>query len=307
VKIQSLIMAFVSVFALTASASAQTAPKVTTLHTVKVNGHIYMVQGVEGPFQKGNGGFAGGNVAVSVGPEGLLVVDDMIAPMTAQLMSQFDTLVKGGPKFILNTHWHHDHAGGNPVLGGGAVIVAHENARKRLMVDGKTAFQALKALPKSAWPVITFKDSVSVHFNDEEVRMVHLESGHTDTDAVVHFTNSNVYHLGDQFFNGVFPFVDMLNGGNALSVRDNIGGLLKEIPKDADIIPGHGPLADYKDLENYHAMLTDIIAHVKSRKDAGLNMENIQAEGLDAKWKSWEGPINGKTFIMFVYQSLDAR
>ncbi len=270
------------------------------LKTTKVNGNVYMLEGV--------GGFAGGNVAVSVGDDGILIVDDQLAPMSDKIKKALSELSSGDLKFVLNTHWHGDHSGGNETFGKEATIIAHENVRKRLMAAQKNFFGESPARPKGAWPVLTFGHSVTIHFNGEAVNVLHYPTGHTDGDSMIYFTDSNVLHMGDHFFNGMFPFVDLTTGGNVLGFADNIKKVIDSVPADAKIIPGHGPLATMADLKGFHEMLEETIAHVQERMTAGKSITEIQEEGLPAKWDSFGGGfIKPKTWIMFIYHSVIAR
>ncbi len=273
-----------------------------TIGMVPVAGPITMLIGV--------GGFSGGNVGVSSGPDGLLIVDDKLKPFSHELEARLDELKTcsncGDLKFVLNTHWHFDHTGGNAYFGGQAVIVAHDNVRKLLAAPQEIKFFKMKlpASPDQALPVITYRDSVSVHFNGEEIRVIHFPNGHTDGDSVIHFTKSNVLHLGDQFFNGLFPFVDIEHGGNVISMTRNIGDIIKAFPADAKVIPGHGPLGDMKALGAYHDMLTATTKIVKDQKAAGKTLKEIQAAGLPEKWKSWSMRISTDMWIALIYNSL---
>jgi len=273
-----------------------------TVGVVPVAGPITMLIGV--------GGFSGGNVGVSSGPDGLLIVDDKLKTFSHKLEARLDELKTcsncGDLKFVLNTHWHFDHSGGNAYFGGQAVIVAHDNVRKLLAAPQEIKFFKMKlpASPDQALPVITYRDSVSVHFNGEEIRVIHFPNGHTDGDSVIHFTKSNVLHLGDQFFNGLFPFVDIEHGGNVISMTRNIGDIIKAFPADAKVIPGHGPLGDMKALGAYHDMLKATTKIVKDQKATGMKLEEIRAFGLPEKWKSWSWRISTDMWIALIYNSL---
>src|SRR4026209_1900451 len=169
------------------------------IKSTKVNGNVYMLEG------------AGGNIGVSVGADGILIVDDQFAPLADKIRAALKSLGEGKLKFILNTHWHGDHTGGNASFGPEAPIIAHDNVRRRLATEQKSEFfkRTTPASPKEALPVITFDKSLSVHFNGEEIKVIHFPQGHTDGDSVIFFTSSNVVHLGDDFFAGRFPFVDL--------------------------------------------------------------------------------------------------
>ncbi len=266
--------------------------EVTAAH---VAGNVYMLTG------------QGGNIGVSVGPDGFLIVDDQFAPLADKIRAALQGIQSGDLKFILNTHWHGDHTGGNEVFGPEATIIAHANVRKRLSTDQNLFNRNVPAAPKQAWPVITFDDGLSVHFNGEEIRAIHFPKGHTDGDSVIFFTGSNVVHMGDDFFKDRFPFVDLASGGNALGLAENIDKIVSRLPGDVKIIPGHGSLANLEDLKRYRAMLAETTATVASKMRAGMGLDAIKAEGLGEKWASWgEGFISQDRWIEILYQSLIA-
>jgi glyoxylase-like metal-dependent hydrolase (beta-lactamase superfamily II) len=247
----------------------------------------------------------GGNIGVSAGPDGLLIVDDQFAPLADKIRAALKPLSPGQLRFVLNTHFHFDHTSGNPVFGREALIVAHANARRRLASDMVVMGQPHKALPKEGLPVVTYETAVSIHFNGEEVRVVHFPAGHTDGDSVVFFTGSNVIHMGDDFFAGRFPFVDIDNGGSVEGLARNIGEVVSKAPADVKIIPGHGPLSTLADLRAYHSMLVETTEVVRARLRAGRTLEQAKAEGLPDKWKEWgSGFIKTEQWVETVYRSL---
>ncbi|HEX8494377.1 MAG TPA: MBL fold metallo-hydrolase [Pyrinomonadaceae bacterium] len=260
----------------------------------KVAGNIYMLTG------------AGGNIGVSAGADGILIVDDQFAPLAEKIRAALKQLGAGGPlKFVLNTHWHGDHTGGNAQFGREAPIIAHDNVRRRLSTEQKVLGNTVPAAPNEALPVITFNQSLSVHFNGEEIRVIHYPQGHTDGDSVIFFTRSNVVHMGDHFFAGKFPFVDIDNGGNVIGLTKNVAEIIKKLPAGVKIIPGHGPLSAQRDLELYHRMLVETTEIVRKQKQAGKTLEQIKAQGLPAVWKDWgTGFINTERWIELIYRSL---
>ncbi|MEO1889758.1 MAG: MBL fold metallo-hydrolase [Cycloclasticus sp.] len=268
-----------------------------TLKTTHVRGNIYMLEG--------EGGFAGGNIGVSAGADGVLLVDDQLSPMPAKINAALADINKGKLRFILNTHWHGDHTGSNAHFSKEATIISHSNVRKRLMAEQNNFFGKSPASPKEAWPLITFEDAVNIHFNDEDIQFIHYAHGHTDGDAVVYFPNSNVAHLGDHFFNGIFPFVDLDTGGNAFSLTRNIGAIIKTLPDDALVIPGHGGLSDMKGLNAYYTMLKATTEHVRQQAATGETLEDIQLGGLPSEWTTWGGGfVNEANWIKIIYFSL---
>jgi len=267
------------------------------LKTIHVSGNIYMLEGIHG--------FAGGNIGVSVGDDGILIVDDQFSEMNEKIRAALARLKPGQPRFILNTHWHGDHTGGNTNFSTHATIIAHHNVRKRLMHEQTNALATTPARPKQAWPVITFDESLTLHFNDETIKVLHLPNGHTDGDSIIYFTESNVVHMGDHYFAGMFPFVDIATGGNVLSFTDNVKRTIDSVPDDVKIIPGHGPLSNKEELVIYHKMLHDSIQYVKQNVDKGMALEEILEIGLPEHLKSWEtGFIEADKWLTFIYQSI---
>lgn len=264
----------------------------------KVNGNVYMLQG------------SGGNIGVSVGADGILIVDDQFAPLADKIKAALKTLGEGKLKFVLNTHWHPDHTGGNSMFSPEAPIIAHDNVRKRLATEQKSEFfkRTTPAAPKEALPVITFGHSVTVHFNGEEIRAIHFPQGHTDGDSVIFFTGSNVVHMGDDYFAGAFPFVDLDSGGNVEGLTKNIGEVIAKLPADIKIIPGHGPVSTIDDLKKYHHMLMQTTEVVRQKMAGGKTLEQIKTEGLPEEWKSWgTGFIKTDAWIETIHRSLSKK
>ena len=260
----------------------------------KVAGTVYMLEG------------AGGNIGASVGDDGIVMIDDEFLPLADKIESALKGITDKPVKIVLNTHWHGDHTGGNPHFGEKAPIVAQENVRKRLVTGGKTRFGETKPAEKSALPIITFEDKVSVHLNGEDIRAIHFPNGHTDGDSVIFFTQSNVVHMGDDFFNGgIFPFIDIDSGG---SVQGMIAGdekVLAEVPDDVKIIPGHGPLATKDDLRKFVQVLKETSAAVEAGIRKGKTLDQLKQEKVLAKWDSWgQSFIKTDVFIEILYDSL---
>ena len=196
-------------------------------------------------------------------------------------------------------------AGGNARFSTEASIIAHDNVRKRLASDQKIFGNTVPASPREALPVITFDNSLAVHFNGEEIRAIHFPNGHTDGDSVIFFTGSNVVHMGDDFFAGRFPFVDLENGGNVVSLAKNVGDVISRLPAGVKIIPGHGPLSTVEDLRLYHRMLLETTDIVRKQAAAGKTLEQIKAAGLPETWKDWgTGFIKTDQWIELIYRSL---
>ncbi|HSK64020.1 MAG TPA: MBL fold metallo-hydrolase [Pyrinomonadaceae bacterium] len=268
------------------------------IKSTKIAGNVYMLEG------------AGGNIGVSVGEDGILIVDDQFAPLADKIRASLKGLNQGQLRFILNTHWHFDHTGGNAVFGPEATIIAHDNVRKRMSTEQRSEFfkSTTPPSPKQALPVITFDQSLTVHFNGEEIRAIHFPEGHTDGDSIIFFTKSNVVHLGDDFFSGSFPFVDLESGGSVEGLTKNIAELITKIPADAKLIPGHGPISTLDDLKVYHRMLVETSTIVRDKIAAGKTLAQIKSEGLPAEWNSWgQAFIKTDMWLELLHRSLTAK
>lgn len=245
------------------------------IKTIKVTDSVYMLEG------------AGGNVAAFVWDEGVLLVDDKLAPASPKLKAAVAAITAQPIRFVVNSHWHRDHSGGNEILAGdGSVIVAHENVRRRMSVDGFIAVFDRKApaSPPKALPIVTFTRDVTFHLGGEEISVVHVDPAHTDGDSFVHFRTANVLHLGDCYLNGSFPVVDFSNGGvftGIIAAADTALGMLDTRTR---IIPGHGPVATDQDLRHWREMLATIHERVRKSVAAGRSLEQVKAERPTREW-----------------------
>ncbi len=261
--------------------------------TVKITDHIYMLIG------------SGGNIGVSAGEDGILIIDDQFAPAAGRIKEALQALGSDKPRFVLNTHWHGDHTGGNEIFGKDATIISQTNVRKRLSTDNKVFGETVKAAPKGALPIITFDDALSIFFNGEELKLIHFPNGHTDGDSVIYFTGSNVVHLGDDFFKDRFPFVDLDNGGSVQGMIKNVGDIIAKLPPDVKIIPGHGDLANLDDLKRYQKVLAETLQIVENGMKKKKTLDQLKKEGLPEQYKSWgEGFIKADAWIQTLYNSL---
>jgi cyclase len=265
------------------------------IETIPVQKNVYMLMG------------AGGNIGVSSGPDGLVMIDDQFAPLSKKIKKALKDLNQGKLHFILNTHWHHDHTGSNINFGKEAPIIAHANVRRRMEKGQVIEFLKKKIDPASpeALPVLTFDQSISLYFNGEEIKVIHYPSGHTDGDSVIYFTESNVIHMGDHFFKGRFPFIDLSSGGDVAGLAKNVKAVLDWAPKNAKIIPGHGELASRKDLQAFYEMILESMEIVINEIQSGKSLSEIQTEGLPAKYGPWgQGFISQDKWLELVYLSL---
>jgi cyclase len=263
-----------------------------TVKTTKVNGNVYMLQG------------RGGNIGALVGSDGILIVDDDYKVVSEKLRAALKDLGSEKPRFIFNTHWHGDHTEGNQIFGQDSIIVAQTNVRKRLSQVNSIFGEAIQPYPLAALPMITFTESMSIYFDGEEVRAVYYPNGHTDGDSVIFFKNANVVHLGDDFFAGRFPFVDLENGGSVQGMINNVGMLIKQIPADAKLIPGHGGLSTLEDLKNYDQTLMETAQIVQNAMKKKKTLDEIKKAGLPDKYKDYgSGFIKTDVWIETVYKS----
>jgi len=252
---------------------------------------------------------AGGNIVASVGADGVFLIDDQFAPLADKIRARLDSLGKGPVRFVMNTHWHGDHTGGNESFGsGGAVIVAHENVRKRMSSEQFIEAFGSKVAPSpdAALPVVTFTDGVSLHFNGDAATAVHVAKAHTDGDALVKFTQANVLHMGDTFFHQAYPFIDVSSGGSIDGLISAIDIGIRLCDADTIVIPGHGPRTDRGGLQAYRELLATSRAAVASLKAAGKTVEETIAAKPTAGTDEalGKGFIKPDGFVRFIYQTL---
>ncbi|MDH3493362.1 MAG: MBL fold metallo-hydrolase [Acidobacteriota bacterium] len=253
---------------------------------------------------------SGGNIGVSYGADGLLTIDTQFARFVPQIKAELAKLGSDKPRFVFNTHFHGDHTGGNVLFGADAMIIAHQNVLERLMSKVDRQGNPQEPMAKAGLPSITYYDGLSIHMNGERIKAVHFPKGHTDGDTVIFFTASNVVHLGDDFFAGRFPFVDLNSGGSVQGLTMNIGKLIQMIPADAKLIPGHGPVSTIDDLRKYHEMLVETTLTVRGHMKAGKSYDDVKKAGLPEKYKSWspEGSfINEERWIETIYKSYEMK
>ncbi|TDJ76766.1 MAG: MBL fold metallo-hydrolase [Planctomycetota bacterium] len=249
---------------------------------------------------------AGGNIGVSAGEDGLLVVDDQLANAEAEVVRAIASLSDQPVRYLLNTHWHGDHVGNNAAVAQGAPIIAHANVRRRMAGDPGIEGKKDEGTPRAALPSITFDDGLTLHVNGEEVVVLHFAKAHTDGDSVVLFTGSNVLHMGDLFFSGRFPYIDLDSGGTVQGYIDAQAAIMESLPDDVKIIPGHGPLSTLEDLQRTHAMIVDCADLVRTALAAGKTAEDMKGEGLlGAYGDSWSWSfIDADSFIDTLARSL---
>jgi cyclase len=267
-----------------------------------VAGNIYLLQG------------AGGNIAASVGEDGIVLVDDEFAPLAPKIAAALKSLgITDKPvRYVINTHYHFDHTGGNaPFASEGSTVIAHDNVRSRLLTggtsgNGGSVKKMNKPAEKGALPVITFDHDVSVHLNGEDIRALHFPAGHTDGDAIIFFPKANVVHMGDDYVRYGFPFIDVDAGGSVEGMIKACEAVVATLPADVKVIPGHGQLSSVAELREYVRMLKDTSAVVAKALKAGKNLEQMKQDQLLAPWsKKYSGDfISTDTFLETLYNSL---
>lgn len=263
----------------------------------KITDRVYLLKG------------SGGNIGLLTGADGLLMVDDQFAPLSEKIAKAINGVDAGPVRFLVNTHIHGDHTGGNENFKKmGVTIVAHDVVRQRMSKESTNTRtnQTVPPRDKSAWPEITFADRMNVHLNDEDIELYHFTNGHTDGDVVVRFVKANVYHVGDLFNRGSFPFIDGGNGGDVVGLVSNFDKILALIDDNAKVIPGHGNLATKADVKAYRDMLVDIQTQVASALKKGKKVEDIPAMNITAKYDQIfpTAFIKGKDFVIVVANTL---
>lgn len=253
---------------------------------------------------------AGGNIGLSYGEDGNIIVDDQFAPLTDKIAAAVATLDPDPIRFVINTHWHFDHTGGNENFGRrGAVILAHDNVRARMSTEQFLAAMNMKVppSPKDALPVVTFADGVTLHLNGDTLHVIHVANAHTDGDSLVHWQKANVLHMGDTFFHRAsFPFVDLSSGGSIDGVIAAANRGLQIAGPSTRIVPGHGPVATRAELVAYRDMLVDIRSKVAAGIRAKRTLAQIKASGPAARYGMPNGFIKPDQFVEAVYNSLRA-
>jgi cyclase len=291
--------AFLLLFVLACSSVYSQNFDTVRVRPLKITDKIYMLKG------------SGGNIGLLTGSDGLLMIDDQFAPLSEKIAAAIKTIDPGDIRFLLNTHIHGDHTGGNENFRKmGATIVAHDVVRERMSkesVDPRTQ-QKLPPKPKAMLPEVTFADRMNFHLNDEDIELYHFTNGHTDGDVIIRFVKANVYHVGDIFNRTSYPYIDVNNGGKFEGLLTNLDKILALIDDNAKVIPGHGNLATKADVKKYRDMLYELHAGVVKAMKSGKKAEDIPALNLTARYDDEFGKafVKGKDFILMVAQVVEA-
>ncbi|PYX33142.1 MAG: MBL fold metallo-hydrolase [Acidobacteria bacterium] len=268
------------------------------IKVTKVAGTVYMLQG------------AGGNIGASVGDDGIVVVDDQYAPLADKIQAALKGITDRPVRFVINTHYHEDHTGGNEFFQKQAPIIAHDNVRKRLAEggaagNGGSVHFEHKPAAAGVLPIITFDHDVTVHLNGEDIRALHFPAGHTDGDSVIYFPKSNVVHMGDDFVTYGFPFIDVDGGGSIDGMIDGVEKAVAQLPADVKVIPGHGPVSNLDDVRAYVKMLKDTRAVVADGLEKKMTLAQMKEKKILDPWKKYSGDfISEDAFLETLYNSL---
>lgn len=289
---RAIILSILSLLMITCYAQEQE----VTIKSTLVRDNVYMLEG------------QGGNMGLIVGEDGAILVDDQYARLSDKIKAAIAEITDQPVRFVVNTHWHGDHMGGNENFAkSGSTIVAHESVRSRVSTEQYNKFwdRTTPASPKGAWPVITFSESMDLHFNNEDIHIVHTQKAHTDGDALIHFIKANVIHAGDAFVTYGFPYIDMSAGGSFQGLIDLAGELADRCDDNTIVIPGHGPLSSKKDVLWFRDRLQSIKDILDSGIASGKSADELNNEEVLKDFADWDGGfIKSRDFILMVYDDL---
>jgi cyclase len=268
------------------------------MKVTKVSGNVYMLEG------------EGGNIGASVGEDGIVIVDDQFAPLADKIKAALKDIIDKPVRFVINTHYHGDHTGGNAIFQKDAPVIAQDNVRKRLQSAGTAGNMGsikhdFKAAEPGALPIITFDHDVTVHLNGEDIRALHYPHGHTDGDSIIFFPKSNVVHMGDDFVRYGFPFIDLNSGGSVEGMIAALDEIIPKVPADVKVIPGHGQLSNLDDVRAYVSMLKDTRAAVEKGIKQHKTLDQLKQEKVLDPWKKFSGEfVTTDAFIETLYNDM---
>lgn len=280
---------------LVSEAQAQDAAPAKNIKSETLGGGFYMLTG------------PGGNIGVSTGEDGVFVIDDKFDRFGEEIIDVIKTLSDQPIRFVVNTHYHGDHTGSNSKLKTtGATVVAHENVRARMGIsfENKLFGRTIEATDPEQWPDLTFSENATFHMNDHTAKVIHTPNAHTDGDAIIYFVEANILHMGDNYFNGIFPYIDVDSGGSLQGMIASHQVALDLINDDTQVIPGHGALATKNDLKIAQTLLIDVQSRVKERINAGEDLETIIAAKPLADFSKFSSFINEDNMVRIAYASL---
>jgi glyoxylase-like metal-dependent hydrolase (beta-lactamase superfamily II) len=285
---------FLTVVAIISSISIHAQKNEIKITSTKLTENYYMLKG------------SGGNIGLLIGKDGVLMIDDQFAPLTPKILEAIKKITPKPVTYLLNTHWHGDHTGGNLNMSKeGATIVSHENVRKRMSKDQVVRGRTRKASPKKALPVLTFTEDMMFHYNEDDILFTHVHDAHTDGDAIVYFTKNNVIHTGDTYFQGKFPYIDLDSGGSIDGYIDGISKIIMLADDKTKIMPGHGKVADKKELIAYKKMLLELKGLIQIEIDKGKTLEEVKNnKEITKKYASFNGWITEEKIRTTIYKSL---
>ena len=297
-KLTQYTFAFALTMSLCGAASAQQQDfSKVNISVTKVAGNVYMLQG------------EGGNIGVSVGEDGIVIVDDQYAPLADKIKAALKSISDKPIRFVINTHHHMDHTGSNTIFQAGAPVIAQDNVRKRLQAGGAIGngvmMLDMKPADKQALPILTFEHDMTLHLNGEDIRALHFPHGHTDGDAVIFFPISGVVHMGDDFVTYGFPFVDLASGGSVEGMIDAVAKVISMLPADTKVIPGHGGISTMEDMNAYLIMLRSTRSTVAKAVKRGQTLEQMRTQNILEPWKKYSGPfVTTDNFLEALYNEL---
>ena len=268
------------------------------MKVTKVAGNVYMLEG------------AGGNIGASVGEDGIVIVDDQYAPLAEKIQAALKGITDKPVRFIINTHYHGDHTGGNAYFQKQAPVIAHDNVRKRLESgggagNGGSVHLDVKPSRKEELPILTFDHDVTIHLNEDDIRALYFPAGHTDGDSIIFFPKSNVVHMGDDFVTYGFPFIDVESGGSIGGMIDAVEKVIAQLPPDVKVIPGHGPVSSLDDVRAYLRMLRETRDVAQKAIKEGKTLDQMKQAKLLDPWKKYSGDfITEDAFLETLYYSL---